>query len=38
MTLAVPVATFVPVRTDVRRSAMDVVVADATDCAGYGSM
>jgi hypothetical protein len=38
MILPVSVATMTAPPTDDRRSAMDVVVADATDCAGFDSM
>jgi hypothetical protein len=38
MTFAVPVATSVRLRTDARRFVVDVMVADATDRAGYESM
>ena len=38
MTSAVPVATSVFTRTDARRFVVDVMVAGATDRAGYESM
>jgi hypothetical protein len=38
MTFAILVATSVPARTDSRRFVVDVMVVDATDCAGYESM
>jgi hypothetical protein len=38
MTCAVSFATFVRPRTDARRFVVDVMVADATDRAGYESM
>jgi hypothetical protein len=38
MTCAVPVATSVRPRTDVRRFVVDVMAADATNRTGYESM
>jgi hypothetical protein len=38
MTCAVPVATSVRPRTDLRRVVVDVMVADAANRAGYESM